>query len=416
MMGSPNRRHSAALGMSMAATLLAGCGMPPPPTSTSARPAMFGAQSKYQVIFNFGTSSGSCRDGALPIGGLIAENGELYGTTSGGGANGGGTVFGITAKGTEHVLYSFDTYEGNGGGPEAGLLAFNGKFYGTKPKGGSYGGGIVFSVDAAGKERTLYAFGNGRDGTEPRSALIVSHGVLYGTTPTGGKYGYGTVFAVNIADGHERTLHNFSGEPDGRQADADLIAIGGTLYGTTVWGGAYDYGTVFSVSETTGKERVLHSFMDFPDGLNPEAGLIAENGTLYGTTAWGGRDADGTIFSVSTGGSGERVIYSFGDTPDGADPRSDLLYVNGTLYGTTFEGGVYAGTYVGGTLYGLSLRTNEERVLHSFGSGSDGSYPAAPVALAGSSLYGTTVYGGSYFSGCVTSAGSSLGTVYRWQL
>lgn len=396
--------------------LLAGCAESQPPIGTSPWPELRATQSKYRVIFNFGTSSGSCLDGALPIGGLIAENGELYGTTYAGGAYGGGTVFGITAKGAEHVVYGFDTYDGNAWGPEAGLVAVNGELYGTRPKGGSYGGGALFSVDANGKGHTVWNFGDGADGSEPRAALIASHGVLYGTTPQGGLYGYGTVFAVRIADGHERILHNFRGEPDGREADASLVAIGETLYGTTAYGGADDYGAVFSVNEKTGAERVLYSFANSPDGLDPEAGLIAENGTLYGTTAWGGANGYGTIFSISPRGTGERVLYSFGKTPDGADPRADMLYVNGTLYGTTSEGGMFAGNGVGGTLYSFRLSTNKERVLHSFGSGSDGSNPAAPVASGGNLLYGTTVAGGANFSWCVSSGGNSLGTVYRWRL
>lgn len=397
-----------------------GCGGSQPPIAAPyARsigvPQQRGTSARYRVLFDFGTPSGGCADGALPASGLVPVNGLLYGTTFGGGANNGGTVFSVDKKGAERIVYNFDLYRGNANGPVSDLVATNGRLYGTLPKGGTYDGGLLFSIDEAGRENVLYSFGNGADGSTPQASLTVVNGVLYGTTSEGGAYGYGTVFSVNIKTGKERVLHSFGGQPDGREPQSDLLALNGMLYGTTAYGGAGDFGSVFSVGPK-GKERVIYSFGNSPDGLDPQAGLIAANGRLYGTTAWGGAYEGGTVFGVSTSGADERVLHSFSNNPDGQDPRADLILVKGTLYGTTTEGGAYGGYNFGGTLYSVRANTGKERVLHSFGNGTDGQYPVAPVAAINGALFGTTLVGGSNFSWCVTSGGNTLGTIFKWRL
>jgi uncharacterized repeat protein (TIGR03803 family) len=126
---------------------------------------------------------------------------------------------------------------------------------------------------------------------------------------------------------------------------AGLIAVKGVLYGTTSGFGESENGTVFAIT-TAGKERVLHTFRGrngtrLTDGANPDAGLIAMNGFLYGTTSGGDTRNTGTVFEVSTSGQ-ERVIYSFGQrgAPDGFLPEAGLTVLNGELYGTTVGGGV----------------------------------------------------------------------------
>jgi uncharacterized repeat protein (TIGR03803 family) len=175
------------------------------------------------------------------------------------------------------------------------------------------------------------------------------NGALYGTTTEGGGLGSthlccGTVFSVTTT-GKERVLHVFAGGSDGAYPQADLIDVDGTLYGTTTYGGAYGFGTVFSVT-TDGTEKVLYSFGGGSDGEYPSAGLIDVKGTLYGTTTYGGSSSwcnfgygCGTLFSVTTTGA-EQVLHAFaGGSADGANPHADLIDVNGTLYGTTFYGG-----------------------------------------------------------------------------
>jgi uncharacterized repeat protein (TIGR03803 family) len=206
------------------------------------------------------------------------------------------------------VLYRFKAGR-DGAEPRAGLVALDGKLYGTTARGGESGSdglGTVFEVTTSGAERALYRFKGGTDGGIPMASLIAVKGELYGTTLS-------TVFKVDRS-GDEQVLYRFKGAPDGGVAMAPLIAIGDKFYGTTYQGGEGNYGTVFEVS-TSGQERVLYSFAAGTDGAYPLAGLIDVDGTLYGTTSGGGTggvgpsSAGGTVYQISTSGT-ERVIYN----------------------------------------------------------------------------------------------------------
>jgi len=374
--------------------------------------------SAYRQIVAFGMPSNTCPDGALPFGSLVAFEGLFYGTTFGGGQNGGGTIFAMTEKGLEHVLYSFtgkNKYGGFGGGPKAGLIVANRTLYGTTPIDGDYDAGTVFAVSISGKNfRILHSFGGSGDGNIPQASLIYRAGALYGTTSQGGEYGNGTVFSVNAKTGSEQIVYSFRGRPnDGRQPQSDLIAVKGALYGTTVYGGAQDDGTVFSIDPKTNVERLVYSFTG-SDGVNPQAGLIEINGTLYGTTAYGGTRSNGAVFSLTPTG-GERVLHSFGDSPDGQDPFADVAAINGKLFGTTTRGGAFS-SGLGGALFSLDIASGKERVLHSFGDGSDGAVPVAAVVAVAGTLFGTTVAGGPNSSECVTSGNEGAGTAFKWRL
>ena len=257
-----------------------------------------------KVLYSFGSQPGD-GDGSTPQGGLILDSkGNLYGTTLRGGAYGGGTVFEVTAAGAEKVLYSFYSQPGDGFGPYAGLaLDINGNLYGTTFYGGAYGSGTVFEVTAAGTEKVLYSFGSSAgDGNTPSASVIFdTKGDLYGTTRYGGAYKGGTVFELTAA-GAEKVLHSFGSQAgDGNTPVAALILDRkGNLYGTTWQGGAYNQGTVFELT-AAGEEKVLYSFgSQSGDGLVPGAGLTFDKmGNLYGTTYYGGAYGNGTVFLVT---------------------------------------------------------------------------------------------------------------------
>ncbi len=209
-------------------------------------------------------------DGTNPGGGLIDVGGALYGTTPyGGSANcpaiypipvGCGTVFKVTKEGVETVVYAFQG--GNdGANPSAGLINVGGVLYGTTMRGGGNcpasvlaGCGTVFKVTTAGAETVVYSFKGGKDGAYPVAGLINVGGALYGTTELGGRRSVhpglsnGTVFKVTT-NGHERIIYRFLNYPDGQQPCAGLISVGGVLYGTTPFGGPYDEGTVFAITQ-----------------------------------------------------------------------------------------------------------------------------------------------------------------------
>jgi uncharacterized repeat protein (TIGR03803 family) len=133
-------------------------------------------------------------------------------------------------------------------------------------------------------------------------------------------------------------LYSFKSPPDGSTPYAGLIDLNGTLYGTTQYGGAGGNGTVFKVT-TSGVEHVIYSFKGTPDGATPYARLIALNGMLHGTTYAGGASGNGTIFKLTTSGA-EHVLYNFTGVPyGGSHPASGMTLASGSLYGTTSEGG-----------------------------------------------------------------------------
>ena len=201
-----------------------------------------------------------------------------------------------------------------------------------------------------------------------------------------------------------KVLYSFGASPDGNGPHSDLIGTGHTFYGTTLAGGANycgssSCGTVFSIT-TGGAEKVLHSFADDGDGYFPFAGLTSVDGTLYGTTGNGGAynsGIGGTVFSITTGGT-EKVLHSFGSGTDGRGPTAGLINVKGTLYGTTGAGGAYNA----GTVFSITTG-GTEKVLHSFTGGADGDDPESGLIEVGGKLYGTTNGGGTHNKGTVFS-------------
>src|SRR5664279_2753958 len=233
------------------------------------------------------------------------------------------------------------------------------------------------------------------------------------------------IFTVSLfmtstwAAAQERVLHNFNNNgTDGTFPQAGLIVDGaGNLYGTTVDGGTYGWGTVFELTPTAGggwTETVLYSFgNNGTDGMWPYAGLIFDAaGNLYGTTNSGGTYGYWTVFELTpTAGGGwtEKVLYSFNaNGTDGYGPVAGLIFdAAGNLYGTTLGGG----TYYSGTVFELTPAAGggwTEKVLHNFNeNGTDGALPRAPLIFdAAGNLYGTTEYGGTYYD-------SDLGTVFE---
>jgi uncharacterized repeat protein (TIGR03803 family) len=367
-------------------------------------------------------------DGVIPISGVIDVDGTLYGTTRGGGDFQSGTVFKLTTTGQETVLYSFTGTGGDGFNPVAPLIMdAAGNLYGTTGYGGLYGAcgsngcGTVFKIDPAGHETVLYRFTGGADGQYPNGVIRDPQGNLYGTTSYGGincsgAIGYcGTVFKLDTA-GALTVLHTFTGPPDGAQSAASLIRDArGNLYGTTFYGGNNPggangpcglggCGTVFKV-DTSGNETVLYAFCPMggicADGIWPAAALIRDRaGNFYGTAEAGTASSWGTVFKLSKSGQ-MSVLYSFTGGGDGGLPEGALVRdVYGTLYGTTYFGGLFKkacdSSFNGcGVVFKLTA-TGQETVLHSF-NGADGGNPTAGLASdKRGNLFGTSTTGYAY--------------------
>lgn len=357
---------------------------------------------KEKVLYSFNGA-----DGAYPQASLILDNaGNLYGTTSGGGAYNEGTVFELMRKAgggwTERILHSFKG-GADGAYPSANLIFdASGSLCGTTYAGGSNAEGTVFELtpQAGGNwtERVLHSFGNGKDGEHPYSGLVLDgSGNLYGTTYEGSDSS-GTVFELTPKAGGgwtEKVLHSFGQGKDGSSPYASLIIdTAGDLYGTTYAGGADGFGTVFELKPKAGgdwTEHVLHSF-NGTDGKEATASLIFDHsGNLYGATAT-------TIFELTPktgGGWTEKVLHNLGT-------YANLIFDGaGKLYGTTYVGGAQGE----GTVFELTRKADGKwkyLVVYSFLGGVDGANPFAGLTLDRSgNMYGTTYSGGADNQGIV---------------
>jgi len=366
----------------------------------------------FAVLYSF--TGGT--DGGNPYAGLIEDRaGNLYGTTTAGGAHGFGTVFEVNPQtGNERVLYSFkgppDGATPNGGVliNRAANLLYGTTYYGgngTCNDGNGVGCGTVFKLTRHGArwgEALLYNFVGGVvDGAYPNGGVVLdAAGDLYGTTVMGGAQNLGTIFQLppNLA---ENVQHSFRGGNHDGAYPFDSLVFDGNLWGTTLEGGDLNCssggcGVVFKLYPcypNCAVFRLKYIFSGSPaDGAGPLADLTEKAGIFWGTTTSGGAGF-GTVFRCC--GFAYKVLYSFTGPPaDGAVPYSGLVQDRfGNLYGTTY----YGGASDIGTLFELA-HTGVETVLHSF-AGTDGESPAGDL-IRGSKgiLYGTTYYGGDLTS------------------
>jgi uncharacterized repeat protein (TIGR03803 family) len=392
-------------------------------------------------------------DGDQPMGNLVADSaGNLYGTTLEGGRNSWGTVYELVrpvppkTAWTVVVLHSF-TNGVDGGQPAAGLVFDqSGNLYGTTTRGTSSRHGVVFqlqpptTVGGKWKEIVLHVFQpDTGDGDRPVGELVKdSAGNLYGLTENGGANqrsacrnnaqnpGCGCVFELSppaTADGTwtETILHSFNYGQGGWPEGGAILDAHGNLYGTTAGGGATGAGVIYRLSPpaTEGEAwtyKVLHAFrpaIESSEGGRPQGALtLRGRGILYGTTSEGGTYAGGTVFELTppaVPGEAwtENVLYSFsfnGGGTDGSIPAANVIFDQaGNLYGTTTVGGEAAR----GTVFKLTPPASSgddwtETVLHSFGGTNDGATPSGGLILSKSAVFfGVTSAGGAHGEGAV---------------
>src|SRR5579859_3092259 len=199
-------------------------------------------------------------------------------------------------------------------------------------------------------------------------------------------------------------LHDFTytngTEPGG------FVLSGNTLYGAAAWGGGDSFsGTLFKVSTDGTGFTTLHSFSRIfltaappyinSDGAIPGARLISGS-TLYGTCGYGGSSGWGTVFAINVDGTGFKTLHSFA-YGDGAIPNVPLVFSGNTLYGTTSDGG--SGGQ--GTVFKLNTDGSGFTNLHIFSGGMDGGDPHAGLILSGNTLFGTAFRAGTTGNGTV---------------
>jgi uncharacterized repeat protein (TIGR03803 family) len=343
------------------------------------------ADGEYSVLYDF-CSKANCADGAGPSNEKLAmdTNGNIYGTTGSGGGKGAGVVFEYSGQGAYSVLYSFC---GQANCTDGSVPAFSGlvidsegNLYGNTVLGGANGEGVIYELSppyGQSHYTVLYSFcqkSGCTDGEEPTGGLLRDEGGnIFGTAAFGGANGLGVVFEL-AANGAYTVLHSFCSVyvkgvcTDGSAPYGGVIEdSGGNLYGTTIAGGTAPSlcnngqntcGTVFEIvpNGANSTETVLYDFCTqnngswCTDGAEPYAGLLLSGKTLYGTASGGGANNGGSVFSLPAAGGTFGVLYSFCDVrgcTDGENPLVGVILVSGYLYGTTYKGGKDGG----GVLY-----------------------------------------------------------------
>ncbi len=358
--------------------------------------------SLFTDIHDFGSIP---NDGTYSETSLVFDGTWLYGTTGSGGTINEGIVFKVKPDGSGYtILHNFGSILNDGTYPYGSLITDGVNLYGTTFQGGSNvsSAGTVFKIQINGGNYTiLYSFGTGsNDGASPECTLFLNGNMLYGTTIYGGADGYGTVFKIDTVGANYSQLVSFTGtggtRPGKYPGYGALAFDGNYLYGTTLNGGANDLGTLYAVYPP--HSSYFFTLLNFNgSGVNgngswPNGGLYYAGGeNFYGTASEGGANGNGCIFQFAyTSGAWHYTrLYSFGTNPDGVNPDGSLYYDGTYLYGTTQRGGVGSGRGSGdGTIFKIKPNESNYSVLDEF-TGTSGSVPGIyPVCtLISDSLY-----------------------------
>ena len=344
-------------------------------------------------IYNF-----SGPDGSAPSAGLIlASDGNLYGTTSGGGANDEGTIFRLTPDGTLTTIHSFAGPDG--ANPVAELFQANdGNFYGTTQYGGAgftskfvNGYGSVFQCRPDGTVTMLHSFSyDNVVGAFPTSALAQgADGNLYGSTniTAGTDDNEGTIFRITL-NGVLTVAYSYIGT-NLNHASALTLGTDGNLYGATAYGGTggalgYGMGTIFKIAPD-GSYTTLYTFDGITAG-SPSSRLIqAADGNFYGTAADSDFNGPGVVYRITPAGE-FNILHSFAIYTGG--PSALVQGVDGNFYGTTGNyGSSIDGNNYDGTIYKMTP-DGTVTTLHYFDI-ADGTAFSGLVQGADGEFYGT---------------------------
>ncbi len=365
-------------------------------------------------------------DGVDPNSDLtLGTDGNFYGTAGEGGAEGFGSIFQYDPHGNGDpvVLHSFTTAKDDGIGPEGVIEGADGNYYGITGAGGTAGVGTIYTITSGGKYTHLYSFptGDTTGGIFP-SGLLVEYGnnlfagVTAFATGNSADAQTGTIYTFSINPGTATSPPSLAAPPrfysfgapqgvgsNGAVPDSGLVlGPNNLLYGTTSEGGLLNFGTVYSFDPLSGVVKDLHDFAGYTDGANPNSPLLYADGVLYGTAFQGGRatdtsgspySGDGTIFSMDASGA-YQVLHDFHGT-DGENPTNTIaLGPDGDLWLAMPAGGKYnEGVIV--DFNGTSVQCASFRGLPS--KDDDGAIPAGGLTLSSNGLfYGLTAFGGRH--------------------
>jgi uncharacterized repeat protein (TIGR03803 family) len=345
-----------------------------------------------------------------------------------------GTVYEIAPSLATTALV---TYKGstNGAAGFANVTVAGGYVVDAAYQGGPANLGEISAVKTGGGGFVILHKFAGTDGANPNTFVRVGpDNILYSVANTGGPgyngtagSGSGVLFSLTTT-GVYTPQHYFGGGADGGAPGRIFLNSSGTIFGATSVGGscsgtglpANGCGVVYQFVPSTGVFTVLYTFTGGADGYSPGLGGLAANGTLYGSTGYGGADGEGTLFQLTKTKNGYtyKTLWTFTGGSDGAEPLgAPSLSSNGTLVGTTFYGPITQTSSGAGTLYTFANGTLT--TLFTFTNDANGGYPeGTPVMTSNGTIYGTAAFGGSNIP-CNTAGGTLIssygcGVVYKY--
>jgi uncharacterized repeat protein (TIGR03803 family) len=300
---------------------------------------------------------------------------------------------------------------GDGAVPVGAFAISEGQLFGVTQAGGSGGAGVIYKMDFDGGNFSVchnLDVNNYMDGENPQAGVTLADGILYGAT-------YG-----DVADGNPGTIYSLNGNGTGYnpypplyppkstpniQYPAGLTIASNIIYAVSSFGGSTAYeGSIFRMNLDQSNITNIYNFTDVPypaqtnsDGANPRCTLVLIGNTLYGTAELGGAQGVGTLFSIQTDGLNFKVLHTFtGGTTDGSHPAATLALLGGTLYGTTYFGGTNGGN---GSIFKINTNGTGYKLIYSFNGFSEGGYPTSGVIPVGNTLYGMSGNGGATIGG-----------------
>jgi uncharacterized repeat protein (TIGR03803 family) len=328
--------------------------------------------STYTILHNFPASK---HDGFNPRhDAMTLLNGVMYGSTLQGG-KGEGTIFSINGNGSEYTKLD-DLPAKTGDQQHSCFVVIDNVLYAMTAAGGTHKGGVIYSVNPDGSKFAVLHNFKSSEGDEPHGRLTYDGTHLYGMTKDGGtkpkasgiflvpgvfdlgKHKLkpsGVIFSIDRDGKNYTVLHTFfGGFFDGATTDHGYLVLDANniLYGMTTFGGSANEGVIFSIHTDGTAFTLLHTFAGGAnDGSSPLGSLLINGTDLYGTTGSGGASNMGTVFHLSTNGSGFSILHSFSGNPDGRKPIDNVILLSETLYGMT----VFGGDFDEGAIFAIPL-------------------------------------------------------------